>query len=75
MAVPSGGASVRVAVVGELGGRRKRRRRWRRNGVAAAVCIAGTQGSTSGCGNVPQHFGSHFLPFCLPLLQKVRRGA
>ena len=70
-AVPSWDAPVRV--VGLLGAR------WRSSssggGVAVcAVCVAGTHGSTGGCGDVPQHFGSHFLPFCLPLLQKVCRG-
>ena len=70
-AVPSWDAPLRV--VGELGAR------WRSSSggssvAVCAVCVAGTHGSTSGCGNVPQHFGSHFLPFCLPLLQKVCRG-
>lgn len=61
-AVPRGGTSLRVSVVGELAARLPAR-------------DGGTQGGTGGCGDVPQHLGSHLLPLGLPLLQKVRGGA
>lgn len=65
-----GGQVVRgsVRAVGELGGRR------RSSVAAAAVRVAGSQRGSRHRGNVPQHSGSHLLPFCLPLLQEIRGG-